>query len=592
MATDTDSVHDHMTRLRMKMVQQKIANERDKLRPSSSESGNDLDEQVKLQQAMLRRQELLDKIRHEQLVNEDHGRRPRSHSARRRYTPSPLPPPPSRRSLPDFNRNQSYRDDNNNPYRDKDMSQVKHIIEHRVATPKQYHLPPIQNPPQAPVSYPQSYPQHIIQQVPQPVVQNLVPDQRQGMFNKGDWMEMMMMQNHQMHQLVVQQMMLQSLPGAGRMTQAPVTYMSEPTVVRSPAPPAVHHHHYQMSPPPQPAVHHYSALPPLEPRLVSPVRVEGPPRVIEPRAIAVPERQPTLVSPQPGARRSVKKTNIPFPGPRGLRKFRHVAYAAWFISSLKALREKNAGSRPSSVFLFGIILKEIVAALHRIYLNPSGNIYPVLADAINPKAYDLSNLVRGRVGDKEGQTMIQELQYIVENLVYHITEIMPSTGVLGTHRKSAVFELIRNGKRFPDGYFWQVELDRLQFSENGRTTNIGDPEAFMLIIGIFLSRSLITTLLMKPVDYGLSNQQLSDVAERNLKVIATTMLYLVRRVSVSRGRALMSMPGEISKYLYTDEEMRPLYSRIAKSFNYAEGLLREWGQEYIKRLRNAPTLKN
>ncbi|XP_034304381.2 uncharacterized protein [Magallana gigas] len=556
MATDTDSVHDHMTRLRMKMVQQKIANERDKLRPSSSESGNDLDEQVKLQQAMLRRQELLDKIRHEQLVNEDHGRRPRSHSARRRYTPSPLPPPPSRRSLPDFNRNQSYRDDNNNPYRDKDMSQVKHIIEHRVATPKQYHLPPIQNPPQAPVSYPQSYPQHIIQQVPQPVVQNLVPDQRQGMFNKGDWMEMMMMQNHQMHQLVVQQMMLQSLPGAGRMTQAPVTYMSEPTVVRSPAPPAVHHHHYQMSPPPQPAVHHYSALPPLEPRLVSPVRVEGPPRVIEPRAIAVPERQPTLVSPQPGARRS------------------------------------NAGSRPSSVFLFGIILKEIVAALHRIYLNPSGNIYPVLADAINPKAYDLSNLVRGRVGDKEGQTMIQELQYIVENLVYHITEIMPSTGVLGTHRKSAVFELIRNGKRFPDGYFWQVELDRLQFSENGRTTNIGDPEAFMLIIGIFLSRSLITTLLMKPVDYGLSNQQLSDVAERNLKVIATTMLYLVRRVSVSRGRALMSMPGEISKYLYTDEEMRPLYSRIAKSFNYAEGLLREWGQEYIKRLRNAPTLKN
>ncbi|XP_061173974.1 uncharacterized protein LOC133183052 isoform X2 [Saccostrea echinata] len=591
MATDTDSVQNHMTRLRMKMVQQKIANERDKLnRPSSTDSGNDLDEQVKLQQAMLRRQELLDKIRHEQLVNEDYGRRPRSHSARRRYTPSPLPPPPSRRSLPDFNRNQSFRDDNNNPYRDKDMQQVKHIIEHRVKTPPQYHLPPIQNPPQLPVvANPQPYPQHIIQQVPQPVVQNLVPEQRQSMFNKGDWMEMMMMQNHQMHQLVVQQMMLRSLPG-GSLSQAPVTYLSEPAVVRSP-PPAVHHHHYQMSPPPQPAVHHYSALPPLEPRIVSPVRVDAP-RAIEPRVIAVPERQPTLVSPQPGARRSVKKKSIPFPGPKGLRKFRHVAYAAWFISALKALREKNAGSRPSSVFLFGIILKEIVAALHRIYLNPSGNIYPVLADAINPKAYDLSNLVRGRTGEREGQTMIQELQYIVENLIYHITEIMPSTGVLGTHRKSAVYELIKNGKRFPDGYFWQVELDRIQFTENGRTTNIGDPEAFMLIIGIFISRSLITTLLMKPVDYGLSNQQLSDVAERNLKVIATTMLYLVRRVSVSRGRAMMSMPGEIAKYLYSDEEMRPIYSRIAKSFNYAEGLLREWGQEYIKRLRNAPTLKN
>ncbi len=34
----------------------------------------------------------------------------------------------------------------------------------------------------------------------------------------------------------------------------------------------------------------------------------------------------------------------------------------------------------------------------------------------------------------------------------------PRSGVLGTHRKAAVFELIKNGQRFPDGYFWQVEL--------------------------------------------------------------------------------------------------------------------------------------
>lgn len=45
-------------------------------------------------------------------------------------------------------------------------------------------------------------------------------------------MEMMMMQNHQMHQLVVQQMMLHNLPG-GRVNQPPVTYLSEPTVVVS-----------------------------------------------------------------------------------------------------------------------------------------------------------------------------------------------------------------------------------------------------------------------------------------------------------------------------------------------------------------------
>ncbi|CAG2203047.1 unnamed protein product [Mytilus edulis] len=118
--TDTDSVHDHMTRLRMKMVNQKIANEREKLnRPSSTESANDVDEQLRLQQAMLRRQELLDKIRREQIVNHTSvadNRRPRSYSARRRYTPSPVQPPPSRRSLPDFNRNNgdyTYRERDN-----------------------------------------------------------------------------------------------------------------------------------------------------------------------------------------------------------------------------------------------------------------------------------------------------------------------------------------------------------------------------------------------------------------------------------------------------------------------------------------------
>ena len=68
------------------------------------------------------------------------------------------------------------------------MSQVKHIIEHRVATPRQYHLPPLQNYPQPPPPAPA--PQHIIQQVPvpQPVYQNFVPEQQQqksSTFNKA-----------------------------------------------------------------------------------------------------------------------------------------------------------------------------------------------------------------------------------------------------------------------------------------------------------------------------------------------------------------------------------------------------------------------
>ncbi|XP_052093550.1 uncharacterized protein LOC127729721 isoform X2 [Mytilus californianus] len=581
--TDTDSVHDHMTRLRMKMVNQKIANEREKLnRPSSTESANDVDEQLRLQQAMLRRQELLDKIRREQIVNHTSvadNRRPRSYSARRRYTPSPVQPPPSRRSLPDFNRNNgdyTYRERDNyqQPFYgdNNDMSQVKHVIKHTIATPRQYHLPPIMNAPQQPIIQQQqpSPLQHIIQQVPVPQVtyQNLVPDNNQqkssSMFNKGDFMEMMMIQHQQMHQMVMQQMMISQLPGGNRGNSYPTAIMSEPAapvMMARPGGGQVHHHHYSMTPAPmaapmqQPVVHHYQPLPPLEGRMMSPAR-------------AITER-----------RMAPAQTRVAEPRARSL------------SPPPVAAKRSNQGNRPSSVFLFGIILKEIVAALHRIYLNPSGNIYPVLADIISPKAYDLTNLLRGRTNERETQVMIQELQYVVENLVYHMTEIMPSTGVLGTHRKSAVYELIKDGKRFPDGYFWQVELDRLQFTENGRTAGVGDPEGFLLIVGIYISRSLITTLLMKPVDYGLSSQQLSDIAERNLKILATTLLYLVRRVSGSRGRAMMPMPSEISKYLYTDEEMRPVYGKMAKSFNYAEGLLREWGQEYMKRLRAAPVPK-
>lgn len=86
------------------------------------------------------------------------------------------------------------------------MSQVKHVIEHKIATPKPYQLPPIKQPPaviqqQPPVvvhpppapyvmqsSVPQIIqgpPQHIIQQVPNPVIQNLGPPEKQSMFNKS-----------------------------------------------------------------------------------------------------------------------------------------------------------------------------------------------------------------------------------------------------------------------------------------------------------------------------------------------------------------------------------------------------------------------
>ncbi|GFN89700.1 histone-lysine N-methyltransferase 2b-like [Plakobranchus ocellatus] len=321
---------------------------------------------------------------------------------------------------------------------------------------------------------------------------------------------------------------------------------------------------------------------------------------------------------------NVRKSSnpYPFPGPEGLRRLRHIAYAAWFIAILKSLVKKKGGARPSSVFLFGIILKEMVAALHRIYLNPNGNIYPVMQDVIGPNAQDLSELLyrpgpppeavrggragggRGRGGD-ENAGLFQILQYVIENIIYHMTEIMPKTGVLGTHKKAAVFELIKSNKRFPDGYFWQIELRActMRFSrflyiaspQRGDLRLLPDPPSGQgaggMSQGGLASHSATDAphdeLLMRPVDYGLSNEALSDTAERNLKVVSTALLFIVRRVSVKRESPMLPMPGEVARYVFADEEMRPLHLRLRRTYEYCENLLREWGAEYIKRLRQA-----
>ncbi|XP_025083797.1 uncharacterized protein LOC112557888 isoform X2 [Pomacea canaliculata] len=564
---------------------EKLAQEREKLQRSDSASSNEYDSQVKLQQAMLRRQELLDKIRQEQLLN-DEERRPRTYTPRRRYTPSPLPPP-SRRSLPDLNRNYHFNWYTKRP-RVSDMAVSKHVIEHqfRPMESKTYTvLPPIstnaQVVPQVTLQTPP-----VIQQVP--VVPYDGGQQNKNTFfnksgiSKADFMDMMMLQNAQMHHMVMQQMMLQNLPGGGyRMPTAtvPLAPVVEPAVRAAPM--------LTYGAPAAPVIHHYQSVPPMDVRGGGFGGGRGANMIVRKGVQNRPPNNGPIIVRTDAVRNSRKYSS--FPGSKALCRFRHVAWAAWAIAILRALAKKNKGNRPSSVFLFGIILKEIVAALHRVYLNPSGNIYPVMGDIIGSGAQDLSQLVgeRGRVAEDESVRLFQILQYVMENLIYHITEIMPKTGVLGTHKKAAVFELIKNGKRFPDGYFWQIELDRLQFNNNGRTMNVGDKEAFLLLVGMFLSRSLITTLLMKPVDYGLSTEQLTEVAERNLKVLSTVMLFLVRRVSTPPDAPMMPMPGEVARYVFSDEEMRNVHLRLRRSYEYCENLLREWGAEYIRRLRDA-----
>ncbi|XP_062611610.1 uncharacterized protein LOC134273433 [Saccostrea cucullata] len=254
--------------------------------------------------------------------------------------------------------------------------------------------------------------------------------------------------------------------------------------------------------------------------------------------------------------------------------------------SSPAVQDDRNISRALSLRHFHGVIKTTLAELHRLYLNPTGKVSDVLNDLTHPESYELELLISG-CSTSEAKSISSQLEYAVENIIYEVTGIMPPKGLLGTsYKSSGIYELIREGNTFPDGYFLQCELERLHFDDNMRTVNVGDGEAFMLLIGMFITRGLITTLLLKPVEYRLlSLERYTGLAESNLRVLATTLLYIVRQVSVIRGKRSMPIPLELQRFLFSDEEMRPVYGRLTKTINYGERYLKDWGIEYIKRLR-------
>ncbi|CAD5116785.1 DgyrCDS5635 [Dimorphilus gyrociliatus] len=291
------------------------------------------EDNVKLHQAMLRRQELLDRIRHERQVN-DELRRPRSYTGKRYRSPSPIAP--SRHSLPERGN--------------------RHVIEHQFRHVQQspVHLPPIQqHPPSQPIYY------------PPPVV-----EQKNS---KAELMELMLMQNAQIHQMVMQQMMLSAIP--------PKPYQNYPSEQQKPT--INHFHQYP---------NQYTQLPPIRTQGLLPTRHEHRPLPIE-----------------------------------SLRKFRRAAYAAYFIKLLANKRFRLRTSDKNTSFMFGINLKEIVAALHRIYLEPTGKIYSALRDAISEKSSPYAIIFDSNAKKEELKKTYTEMEYVVENVVYGITAIMIST---------------------------------------------------------------------------------------------------------------------------------------------------------------------
>ncbi|XP_005070942.1 uncharacterized protein C21orf58 homolog isoform X4 [Mesocricetus auratus] len=214
------SMTDQMTRLTLRLLEQMLEQERE----SMDRAGQQEKPDPALQSALRRRKDLLQRLWEQRLMDEPSPTHAWSRTHERTLAPALNPKVPPMDVFP-------------------------------AASPS---LPPPQEPPriiQHPVPQP---PATIIQQLPQqPLIAQIsppqaFPTQRSGSI-KEDMVEMMLMQNAQMHQILMQNMMLKALPpGPTGPHAATLQDQRWPHhgVLRAEKqkPPPVHHHHHYAPP--------------------------------------------------------------------------------------------------------------------------------------------------------------------------------------------------------------------------------------------------------------------------------------------------------------------------------------------------------
>ncbi|CAF0730608.1 unnamed protein product [Rotaria sordida] len=264
--------------------------------------------------------------------------------------------------------------------------------------------------------------------------------------------------------------------------------------------------------------------------------------------------------------------------------FQKAAIGILFINIIKHDAAKNRLNRRSqtlSATIHKIRIQEIMVALHRVYLEPDGPIYNALIQAIT-NSIELKHAL-----DKSSKYYSEAINIIgqaVNNVISKIVDFMPKDGILGTAKNSAVSALIQDGNPFPDNYFWQCEKNILEFHKS-KIINITKQRAILLLIGIFIFRALVTTLLIKPTKYRFILGELPKNQLVSLKVLASVISYIGRR-AVKSSSQILTLPHEWESSLYSDTDIEPIiqHAEIKSIITTCEQSLRDWCEDYIRRI--------
>ncbi|CAF0748395.1 unnamed protein product [Didymodactylos carnosus] len=236
---------------------------------------------------------------------------------------------------------------------------------------------------------------------------------------------------------------------------------------------------------------------------------------------------------------------------------------------------------------------ELLTAIHRVYLEPQSRIHLALTDIIYFNL-DLSEIILSHHDYKYfgTETIVKALKTIIDN----ITEFMPVTGILGTSSDESVLKYLLMCKfdDYPTNYFWIVEKRMLAVNDDTTRRIDGVIDHFKakyLIISAFFFRSLIKTLLYKPVKYRLLRGTITKRQWNNIRLLSTLLLWCTRH-AVDQTQT-MPFPWEMQEFLFDDDKLLTFYSRkdIEQIVNQSSKRISAWACEYAERLRISITTK-